>query len=484
MTLNVDVDQLKKWAADPAAFALEFFPAHIQPPIPDFHHRLYELALSPHPRKCVICPRGFGKSSTMSFVYILHSILFQTHKFIVLVSDSLHQSKLFLEAIADELRFNEHLRSVFGDITTDQWSQESITTKTGIRVVAKGSGQKLRGLKYGPHRPTLMVFDDCENDEQVSTPEQRLKLRRWFYGAALPALAPEGQVFIVGTILHQDSLLNHIYEHDPSFEKAKFAAISEDGRSLWPERWPLDKLERERRVLTDQGLADVFSQEYLCEAIDAATAEFKPSEFAYYDPANLSVSPPQCTIRSEKRTLPLNVTMAVDPSMGRTARSDFSAIVTVGVSPTNHVYLLDVFRRRCSPAELIDALFERVLTYSPIRVRIEANGFQTLLSDALRDEQRRRNVHFVVDPYRSTRNKETRIRGLIPRVSNQTLVFPKPSRGDSDALIEELALFPRARHDDAADALAAALEGAVAPALSRRSRQRRHYTPVSAYGGY
>lgn len=477
-------EQLAKWARDPAQFALDLFPDHVKPPVPKFHLALYDLARAPNPRKCVVCARGHGKTTTISFVYVLHSILFRAHPFIVLVSDSLHQSKLFLEAIADELRFNDKLRYHFGDLVTDQWAQESITTKTGVRVVAKGSGQKLRGLKYGPHRPTLMIFDDCENDEQVSTPEQRLKLRRWFYGAALPALAPEGQVFLIGTILHEDSLLNHVYQHDKTFIKARFPAILPSGEPLWPERWPLERLEQERRSLTDQGLADVFAQEYLCEAIDLQTAEFKPSEFAYYDPVNLSVSPVQTTIRTHDRTYPLNITIALDPSLGRTRRSDFSAIVVVGVSPTNHVYILDVWRQRADPTALIDALFTRVAAYNPLRVRIEVNGFQTLLADTIKDEQRRRNVHFVIDAYRSTTNKEARIRALAPRVANQTLVFPRPHRGDSAALIEELALFPRAQYDDAADALAAAIEGATAPAMRRRSSGRRHYRPISRYGGY
>ena len=83
----------------------------------------------------------------MTLVYALHSILLQRHKFIVIISDSHHQAKLFLEAIADELKHNDVLREHFGDITTEQWSQESITTSTGIRVVAQGSGQNLRGLK-------------------------------------------------------------------------------------------------------------------------------------------------------------------------------------------------------------------------------------------------------------------------------------------------------------------------------------------------
>jgi len=485
-TLEEKQSMLAHFARSPAYFAKCLLPHHIQGDVPEFHLHLYNLATATDPRKCVVVPRGFGKSTTMTLVYALHSILFEKQKFIVIISDSHHQAKLFLEAIADELKYNDDIHSYFGNITTDQWSQESITTSTKIRVVAKGSGQKLRGLKYISDRPTLMLFDDCENDEHVLTPEQRLKLRRWFYAAALPALSTDGQCFVVGTILHEDSLLNHIFENDDTFIKHKFAAI-EDGKSLWEERRPLEELMKERASLIKQGLSDVWAQEYMCQAINPDTAEFRPAEFAYYDASKISSAGGRHFITIDNVSHPLNITIAVDPSMGRTKTSDYSAIVVLGAAPDNHVYVIDVCRKRLQPDALIDELLVRAAFWQPLKTRVETNGFQWLLARELKEAQRRRNIHFMIEEFRSSTNKEVRIRSLVPATRNGTLVFPERNnpQGESNDLIDELAMFPRAKNDDASDALEAALTGVISPRAKRSSRgARRQYQPASKYGGY
>jgi len=458
---------------------------HIEGEVPQFHKDLYHAADSTAPRVSIVVPRGFGKSTTMTLVRTLHRTLFQLENFVVIVSDSNQQAKLFLEAIGDELKYNERLRYFFGDLTTDQWSNESLTTTTGIRLVARGSGQKLRGLKYHQYRPSLMLFDDIENDESVGTPEQRHKLKRWFYGAALPALAKNGRAIVVGTILHEDSLLNNIHERDDSFESRKFVAMPAPDASLWPEHHSVESLLATKKALMAQGLNEQWSQEYMCEAINAETAEFRPSEFTYYD-ASTARHTPRALVSINNVSHPLNVTIAVDPSLGK-GKSDYSAIVVLGAAPDNHVYILNVIRRRLQPDALIDALFEQVLKWQPLRVAIETNGFQYLLAREMYEQQRRRNVHFRVEEYKSTTNKEARIRSLVPPVRSGTLVFPERAHpaGDSNDMIDELSMFPRARHDDASDALEAAMSHATKPSRRRGGRAPRHeYQPASKYGGY
>jgi len=468
-------------------FSQTLFPHHIKGGTPKFHEELYRLALAANPRKGVVCPRGFGKSTTLTFVYILYSILFRRQRFIVIISDSHSQAKLFLEAIADELTHNELLIKLFGNLTTDQWSQESITTSTGIRVIAKGSGQKLRGLKYHENRPTLMLFDDIENDEAVATPEQRLKLKRWFYGAALPALAQDGQAFIVGTILHEDSLLNNVYENDKTFLRKKFTAVPAPGESLWPEHHPYESLMRTKASLSAQGLSEQWAQEYMCQAVNPETAEFRSSDFAHYDAHAVSTNSSRTTLSINNVTSPLNVTIALDPSMGRSSRADFSAIVVLGAAPDNHVYVLDVVRQRLSPDKLINVLFDLVIKYQPLAVRIETNGFQYMLAREVYSAQRRRNVHFKIEEYKSTTNKEVRIRSMVPPVKSGSLVFPERANPmhDSNDLLDELITFPKAKHDDASDACEAALSGIIKPQRRRgKGAHARHYQPASMYGGY
>lgn len=42
-----------------------------------------------------------------------------------------------------------------------------------------GRQQSLRGIKYHSVRPDLIIIDDLENDENVETKGQRVKLYNW-----------------------------------------------------------------------------------------------------------------------------------------------------------------------------------------------------------------------------------------------------------------------------------------------------------------
>jgi len=244
---------------------------------------------------------------------------------------------------------------------------------------------------------------------------------------------------------------------------------------------------RTKASLAEQGLSEQWAQEYMCQAVNPETAEFRPNEFTYYNAHKVSTTGSRTTLTIDNVTTPLNVTIALDPSMGRSNRADYSALVVLGAAPDNHVYILDVIRQRLTPDKLIARLFDLVVQYQPLAVRVETNGFQYMLAREIYDMQRRRNVHFRIDEYKSTTNKEVRIRSLVPPVRSGALVFPERNNPihDSNDLIDELSTFPKSKHDDSADACEAALSGIVKPSRRRgKGAPRKTYQPASAYGGY
>ena len=76
----------------------------------------------------------------------------------------------------------------------------------------------------------------------------------WFKRALMRALAAKGsQIAIVGTVLHQDSLLNNALNGEKGFagwRRHRWAALNtrEDGTvySLWPSMFPVENLVRMR----------------------------------------------------------------------------------------------------------------------------------------------------------------------------------------------------------------------------------------------
>ena len=126
-----------------------------------------------------------------------------------------------------------------------------------------------------------------ENDEAVSNEERRDKFRNWFYGALIPALSDNGQIRLVGTVLHFDSLLERLMPETTGDEakytvKEKLREYSLDKKRawhsikyrahtdfddfqdiLWPEKFNEERLTKLKNDFVRQGISEGYAQEYL-----------------------------------------------------------------------------------------------------------------------------------------------------------------------------------------------------------------------------
>jgi len=107
------------------------------------------------------------------------------------------------------------------------------------------------------------------------------------------------------------------------------------------------------------------------------------------------------------------------------------------------------------PLQTIDAIFYHQQKYRS-EVFLETVAYQKSLKYFLEEEQRRRQIYFLVNELKrnTTTNKEIRIRGLVPLYKAGVIFHRK-----SDTELErELLQFPQGKHDDRIDALASHLE--------------------------
>ena len=80
-----------------------------------------------------------------------------------------HAIKL-LGTIKDCLDYSSNFRSLFGywgQYSAKQWSKSEIELKDGSMIICKGTGQQLRGIKHGNQRPTLIILDDPEDENNT-----------------------------------------------------------------------------------------------------------------------------------------------------------------------------------------------------------------------------------------------------------------------------------------------------------------------------
>ena len=139
----------------------------------------------------------------------------------IILSDSSEQAEGFLSDIKTELEENAALREDFGELEGRVWKASVILLSNGVKIEALGAGKKIRGRRHKQWRPDLILCDDLENDENVNTPEQRKKLRDWFYKAVSKAGDTYTDIVYIGTLLHYDALLANVAKN-PEYEAVRY----------------------------------------------------------------------------------------------------------------------------------------------------------------------------------------------------------------------------------------------------------------------
>lgn len=433
---------------------------------PEFHMEMWDLCCSKNPLVAIAAPRMHAKSTAISHAYVLAEALFRFSRFIVIVSDTETQGTNFLNDIKEELRNNEDLVSLFQvkRFTKDTETDVICEMEDGhtFRIMVRGAEQRVRGLKWDQARPDLIVIDDLENDEAVSSKDRREKLRRWFYGALLPAKAKHGKVRMVGTILHLDSLLNRLMPEDshPSTRKnelkswsvartawkaVRYRAHNEDfSKILWPDMYDANFFKEKKEDLTSQGLADVYAQEYLNYPIDESSAFFKRDDFNEI---------PQYTLKSiEDGSQRVNYYAAIDFAISTKERSDYSVIAIAAVDDKGILNLVDLRRGRWDSFEILNEMFAVHRKYDPELFVVERGAIEKALGPMIRAEMIARGMYIRLHPMTPTKDKQTRARSIQARLRAGGIKFNKAAGWYSE-FEDEMVRFPRARHDDMVDAV-------------------------------
>lgn len=427
-------------------------------PTPDFHLELWELCCLPDPWVAVAAPRGHAKSTAVTHSYVLANVLFRQRDFVLIVSDTEGQANSFLGDIKRELIENENLISVFGikKLVKDTESDIIVEFDDGVqfRIVAKGSEQKVRGLKWRNRRPNLIVGDDLENDEIVMNEERRAKFRFWLFKALIPSGSDDCIVRIVGTILHMDSALERLMPawEDPhtktnglkfwstkpnqAWKSFRYQAHNSDfSKILWKEKFPKERLVAIRNLYIEQGMPEGYSQEYLNYPIDEENAYYHKEDFLplsdkdgfgeYYIGADLAIS--------EKD--------------GRA----YTVFVVVKKLAAGLLQVVDVVRFRGDSYEIIQTVFNLYYRYKPEWIAIEQENIAKSIGPFLEEEMRRRDAYIYILKINPTQDKMKRGRSMQARMRTKSIEFDKEAHWFPE-FQTELIHFPRGSYKDQADA--------------------------------
>lgn len=462
--------------------------------------RALEIVLLPVRFLVGALPREHGKSTLATTCLVIYCICRRLKSksvgrgrtvgpYIRIWSATEQEAKQKLENIKAELEGNKDLRDDYGDDILPardetgafvRYNDLGIVLNNGAIVESRVFMTKARGMNYRGLRPTLDILDDPEDDQNVESAAWRDRAERWVNKALLNGLDSQvGSLVWLGTILHHDSVLMRML-HPSRGEKQDWARMfkqapdpdlpeSEDNKLLWPERWPMSKYAATKAKIGSAA----YEQEYRNNPVDKATQDFRPEYWRFYDPDRL-VREGGWGVQGEAGGKPIrfsSMVMACDPAFTLDKKSDYTAIVVLGVLTQSQlselgrdltnwqdqerlIYVLGIWRDKTSIGGIGRKMEEWNARFHPSRIGYETGAAQTSSRNQLASA-----TILPIIGITPTNNKKGRIRALAGLFENRKILLPDPDKDPfTRQFIKEGEQFPSGQNDDMLDAMAMAVE--------------------------
>ncbi len=283
------------------------------------------------------------------------------------------------------------------------------------------------------------------NSEEADSMVFRDKQWEWYQSTLYTRLHKGAAIIVIQTRWHIDDLAGRLIKSEADggdhFEVINLPAIAtadeefrKQGEPLCKELFPIEELNQKKAVVGPYYWSAMFQQ----TPISAENQEFRLDYFRY-----------------EKLDEVLKKTtrkfMTIDTAISKKSSADYTGIVLNFVDREGKWHLM-TWKRRFSPKELMDFIFQMWETYKIEKIGIEKTIYLMALKEFFNDEMRKRGKFpHIVELDHGQINKETRIRGVLAYYASGTIAH---ITGECEGLEEELLSFPKGVHDDVIDALA------------------------------
>jgi len=339
----------------------------------------------------------------------------------------------------------------------------------------------------------IAVLDDVVVASNAYIEDGREKVKEQ-YGYLSSIEAGNAKEWVVGTRYHPKDLYSTLLEMEMEsydeignvnqrtqlFEVKEYAVENfgdGTGQFIWPRQQRVDGkwFGFDQNILAQKRAQYVnkihFRAQYYNDPHDIDSSPIQRSLFQYYDQNFLSRRESTWTFKGAR----LNVVAAVDFAYSTGKNSDYTCIVVVGVDGDHNYYIMDIDRfRTATPSEYFGRIIKLYEKWGFRRIRAEVSvAQQALVNDLKENYIRKLGLGLSVDEFRPSRwlgSKQERILAVLePKYANKQIYHY--TGGNIQALEEEL-IFANPAHDDIKDALASAIDFAVAPMnIFAKSRQ-------------
>ena len=451
--------ELQKSRNSLISFAKMMFPSYAD----GAHHRhiakIFKDVLEGKKRRVIIniAPR-MGKSLLTSFLLPAWFLGHKPTSQIIMATHTASLSEDFGRQVRNLLASDEY-REVFPDtqLSPDFKGAGAWNTTGGGKYYAVGVGGALAG-----RGADLLVIDDPHSEQDVKTGSRTVFDHAWSWYQTGPRqrLMWNGSIIVLmtrwGLLDMTARLIDHQIKNPDSdkWEVIEFPAILNEStaeeKSLWPEKWPLEELQRTRAAIDPK----YWSAQYQQNPTADASAIIKREYWKTWE----EEEPPKCDY----------ILMSVDTAHDTKTTADYSACTTWGVfyveategplagKQVANIIMLDAFKDRMEFPELKAVMYKHWKEWQPDTFLIEKKAAGAPLIQELRQ------MGIPVQEYSPSRGRTGVSNDKVSRVNAIADLFASgivwaPDRRWAKEVIEECAAFPVGEHDDYVDTVAQSL---------------------------
>ncbi len=465
-------------AEDTGLYNVEFFPRAFRQRTPRFHYDIFDLLENPKYRLVALKVFRGGAKTTLLRAYVSKRIAYGISRTILFVSASQGHSVKSLAWLKRQIEYNQKWTTIYGLAKGSKWTDEIIEINhkafgEPITVIALGITGQVRGININDYRPDLIVIDDACDEENTATEEGRKKTENLVFGALLESLAPKSEspdskLVILQTPLHPQDLISKATS-DSSFASRTFGILTEDERSLWEERFPLETILQEKAAAIQRNQLPLWMREKMCKIVSEETSDFRSEWLRYWD-----ILP-----------TPLATTIGIDPVPPPSEREmaigfkgkDYEVLAVVGYAKGSFYLCHYEKNHGHQPDWTLAKFFELADRFKPLRARAEGVAYQRTLKWILEKEMAARRRYIQVNSVTDRRAKRHRITQAFNGICSSGRFF---IRADMQDFIEQFVAYPNVDHDDVLDAVAMALDELAGQAVddTDSAEADREYEPL------
>ncbi len=391
-------------------------------------------------------PPRHGKSEFISKYFPAWFLLNFPDKRIILTSYEAHFAQSWGKKVRDIIDEFGHYFGIYLDPAMNSTSSFAIKNHTGS-MNCVGAG----GAITGKGADIVIVDDPIKNDAEANSETIRENIRQWFKSTVFTRLEPSASIIMIMTRWHEDDICGSLLAEDskkkewahinlPAIAQANDPLSRDIGTALWRERFDESRLSEIRESIGEYWFSALYQQ----QPSPAGGGIFKSKHFKYYtQDMNYYLFDNFKKVNCNE----LKIFMTIDLAATAKESSDYTVILTFGVSSDTDIFILDIVREKFESLRHAEVIIDAYNKWHPLLIGIESVQYQISLVNELMHRG------LPVKALRPNKDKLSRSLSMQSKMEIGKVYFPKYSAWLSD-FENELLSFPNAKNDDQVDCFA------------------------------